>query len=57
MDERQTIYDQLSRVLTDFDTNSFDGATDASIDLYAMLVVIQNRWEDVITVQDCGCGC
>ena len=55
MSEKQTIYDQLCKVLTDFDTNSFDGSGDASIALYAMLVVIQNRWEDVITAQDCGC--
>ena len=55
MNEKQIIYDQLCRVLTDFDTDNFSGAADASIALYAMLVVIQNRWEDVITVQDCGC--
>ena len=52
MNERQMIYDELCRVLTDYEGNgSEDGAS--ADDLYSMLVKIQNRWEDTITVCDC----
>ena len=48
MNERQMIYDELCRVLTDYEGNgSEEGAAPA--DLYDMLVKIQNQWESVIT--------
>ena len=47
MDEKQMIYDELSRVLTDFENGMAD-----DIDLYQMLCAIQNKWEDVITAVD-----
>jgi hypothetical protein len=47
---RMAIYDELCRVLTDYEGNgSEDGAS--ADDLYAMLVKIQNGW-GVITAQD-----
>lgn len=47
MNEKEVIYDTLSRVLTNYE----DGyATEE--DLYYMLVDIQNRWESVITAED-----
>ena len=46
MNERQAIYDELCRILTDYEEN---GSTE---DLYGMLVKIQNNWESVITAQD-----
>lgn len=50
MNERQQIYDELCRVLTDYEGN---GTPEGAVaDLYDMLVKIQNRWEDTITVQD-----
>ena len=48
MNERRAIYDELSRVLTDYEGNGSDEGATAS-DLYDMLVKIQNDWEDVIT--------
>lgn len=47
MNEKQMIYDELSRVLTDFE----NGYADEN-DLYNMLCTIQNKWEDAITVED-----
>ena len=47
MDDRKAIYDELCRVLTDYEEGEASAA-----DLYHMLVKIQNRWEDVITAQD-----
>jgi len=51
MNERQMIYDELCRVLTDYEDNGSEQGA-AADDLYNMLVKIQNRWEDVITVGD-----
>lgn len=45
--EKQKIYDELCRVLTDYE-NDIVGAED----LYNMLVHIQNNWEAVITNPD-----
>lgn len=52
---KKTIYDELSRVLTDYehpedmeDYNDIDWEEE----LYTMLVKIQNRWEDTITAED-----
>lgn len=44
---RDEIYDELSGTLTDYE----DGTTGAE-ELYAMLVKIQNAWEDVITAEE-----
>ena len=44
MNEKQKIYDEMCRVLTEWETQK---ATDD--DLYCMLVKIQNNWETVIT--------
>lgn len=41
------IYDELCTVLTDFE----EGRADAT-DLYAVLLVIQSGWEDVITAAE-----
>lgn len=48
MNDKQELYDELCRVLTDFEGNgSEEGATPA--DLYSVLVKIQNSWEGIIT--------
>jgi len=50
MYEKQMLYDELCRVLTDYEGNGSElGAT--AEDLYDMLVKIQNNWECVITAQ------
>lgn len=46
---REEIYDEMCRLLTDYENGS-DMVTEN--ELYAMLVKIQNNWEDVITVQN-----
>lgn len=46
MNEKQSIYDELSRVLTDYENGEAN-----CIDLYDMLCTIQNRWEDTITAE------
>ena len=48
VETKNTIYDELTRVLTDYEEMS---ATED--DLYDMLCKIQNRWEDVITADQC----
>ena len=51
MTEKQKIYDEICRVLTDYEGNgSEEGAT--AEDLYDMLVKIQSNWEGVITAED-----
>ena len=47
MSERDKIYDEICRVLTEWETQE---AVDD--DLYNMLVKIQNNWETVITKQE-----
>ena len=49
MDERGSIFRELSEVLTDYEEGN---ATE--LDLYHMLVTIQNHWE-YITAQDVEC--
>lgn len=44
MTEKEIIYDKLSAILTDYE----EGNADAS-DLYETLVLIQRKWEDIIT--------
>lgn len=43
-ESKQSLYDEISRVLTDYENNEAD-----ENDLYRTLVKIQNRWEDTIT--------
>ena len=47
MNEKQEIYDEMCRVLTDWE----NGYADES-DLYWMLCGIQNKWETIITAQE-----
>ena len=47
--KREEIYDKMCRLLTDYENGS-DMVTE--YELYDMLVEIQRRWEDVITVQN-----
>lgn len=47
--QREKIYDEMCRLLTDYENGS-DMVTEN--ELYAMLVKIQNNWEAVITVQE-----
>ena len=47
MNERMQIYDELSRVLTEYE----EGICGPE-DLYDILVQIQANWEDVITCED-----
>ncbi len=51
MNEKKQIYDELSRVLTDYEGNGSPAGASAE-DLYDMLVKIQNKWDTVITAQD-----
>ena len=41
---KQSLYDEISRVLTDYENNDADND-----ELYKTLVKVQNRWEDTIT--------
>lgn len=47
-DTKESIYDEMCRLLTDYE--DMNGVTE--IDLYKMLVKIQNNWETVITAQE-----
>ena len=49
MSEKQKIYDEMCRILTEYENGS-DMITEH--ELYDMLVKIQNNWETVITVQE-----
>lgn len=49
---KKDIYNELSKLLTDYEhaeyCEGYDGI-DWEDEMYAMLVKIQNRWEDTIT--------
>ena len=47
MNNKMEIYDELSRVLTDYEE-----ARCNELDLYDMLCKIQNCWESIITAED-----
>ena len=47
MNEKQKIYDEMCKVLTDWETQ--EAGDD---DLYLMLVKIQNNWETIITANN-----
>ena len=51
---KQEIYDEMCKLLTDYEHPEEDGYDDIDweAELYDMLVKIQRRWEDVITVQN-----
>jgi hypothetical protein len=46
--ERKEIYDEISRVLTEYEEQDPERPVGAET-LYDLLVKIQNSWEDVIT--------
>ena len=49
---KQFLYDELCRVLTDYEGNGEDNEDKGNPEpLYKMLVKIQNRWEDIITAE------
>ena len=48
--QREEIYDEMCRVLTDYENIEGDMVTEW--DLYQMLVRIQKNWEAVITAQE-----
>lgn len=55
MDRKKQIYDELCRVLTDFENPSDVedyNYIDWEAELYEMLVKIQNSWEDIITAEE-----
>jgi hypothetical protein len=47
--KREEIYDKMCKLITDYENGS-DMVTE--YELYDMLVEIQRRWEDTITVQN-----
>ena len=50
--KREEIYDEMCRLLTDYEhREDIYEDVDWEVELYDMLVEIQRRWEDVITVQ------
>lgn len=56
MDEKSRIYDEISRVLTDYEeyvntTGYDDEIYERAADMYSVLVDIQSKWETVITAQ------
>lgn len=53
LETKRDIYDELSRVLTDYENREdiFEDI-DWEAELYEMLVKIQNRWEDTITADE-----
>lgn len=44
--KREEIYDNLCRVLTNYEYGEYD-----ETDLYYMLVKVQNNWNDIISAQ------
>lgn len=50
---KKDIYEELSRVLTDYEhRGDFFNDIDWETELYEMLVKIQNRWEDTIVSEE-----
>lgn len=49
--KREEIYDEMCRVLTNYETAEDDDKF-TEYELYEMLVKIQNNWEAVITAQE-----
>ena len=51
MNDKHMLYDELCRVITDYEGNGLEERASAS-DLYSVLVRIQNQWEDVLTADE-----
>ena len=49
METKQTIYDELCEILTEYENQMHSNDVICEDDLYRMLVKIQNNWETVIT--------
>ena len=49
VETKKSIYDEMCRILTEYEDKN-DMITE--LDLYDMLVKIQNNWESVITAQE-----
>lgn len=47
INKRNSIYDELCRVLTDYEGNGDEEYVPNPDDLYDMLVKIQNNWDDI----------
>ena len=45
--KKNELYDELSKVLTDYETQDENGIVVDEKDLYEMLVKIQNNWEEL----------
>ncbi len=45
--KKNELYDELSKVLTDYETQDEKGIVVTAEDLYGMLVKIQNNWEEM----------
>jgi len=48
---KQEIYDLISKVLTDSKNEEYATIQDEACDMWDLLVLIQDRWEDTITAQ------
>lgn len=49
--EREAIYDEICRTLTNYESPENEQDKPTAEDLYLLLVKIQNRWEDTITAE------
>ena len=49
---KQEIYDTICRTLTNYEDDKYPNDMFALDDMYNLLVVIQNNWEEVITIQE-----
>lgn len=47
MDKKQELYDEMSRVLTDYEMGEA-----GEVELYEILVKLQCAWDAVLTAQD-----
>ena len=47
--EREDIYNEIVKILTNYEIPEDEEYRTTEEDLYLLLVKIQNRWEDVIT--------
>jgi len=49
---KKEIYDNLCRILTEYEQDDNKSMESNLLDMYDILVEIQNAWEDTITVQE-----
>ena len=49
--EREEIYNEIVRTLTNYEIPEDEDHKTTEEDLYLLLVKIQNRWEDTITAE------